>query len=268
MTTAAIAAPALDLAPAPGRALDSDATAVFVIPAYNEEDNLPRLFRELARRPEARRASSRVLVVDDGSEDGTPGLVESYRGPLAVELIRLERNQGPGAAFRAGFRAALERCGDGGLVVTLEADSTGDLNALPEMLARARSSADLVLAAWVMENVGLRRRLLSEGAGLVVRLLLGLRARTVSSFFRVYRAEALRGAFDHFGDDLIREQGFACKAELLAKLIGLGACVEEVPVALDTSQRVGKSKMPVARTMAAYWRMMARQVFSRGPAAW
>jgi dolichol-phosphate mannosyltransferase len=267
MTTAAVAAPALDLAPAPGRALDPDAAAIFVIPAYNEEENLPRLFSELARRPEVRCASSRVLVVDDGSEDGTSGLVESYRGPLAVELIRLERNQGPGAAFRAGFKAALDRCGHGGLVVTLEADSTGDLSALPEMLARARSSADLVLAAWVMENVSFQRRILSEGAGLVVRLLLGLKARTVSSFFRVYRAEALRDGFDRFGDDFIREQGFACKAEVLAKLIGLGAQVEEVPVALDTSKRVGKSKMPVARTMAAYWRMMARQVFTRRPAA-
>jgi dolichol-phosphate mannosyltransferase len=266
VTTAAIAAPALELAPAAGRLLGRDEPTVFVVPAYNEEENLPRLFTELARRPEVRRPSSRVLVVDDGSEDGTPELVASYRGPLAVELIRLERNQGPGAAFRAGFRAALDRCGERGLVVTLEADSTGDLSALPEMLDRARSSADLVLAAWVMENVSFRRRFLSEGAGLVVRVLLGLKARTVSSFFRVYRAEALQTGFDRFGDDLIREQGFACKAELLAKLTGLGARVEEVPVALDTSKRVGKSKMPVARTMAAYWRMMARQLFARGPA--
>src|SRR5438046_925589 len=101
--------------------------------------------------------------------------------------------------------------------------------------------AELVLAAWVMENVSPLRRLLSEGAGLVVRRALGLQATTVSSFFRVYRASVLRRAFERHGDELIKERGFACKAELLAKLSKLGARIEEVPVALDTSRRVGES---------------------------
>jgi dolichol-phosphate mannosyltransferase len=265
--TAAIAAAELALRAPAAPYLPDPAPTLFVIPAYNEAENLPSVLAELEHRPEAQAPLSAILVVDDGSADATPDIVLGYEGPLSVELIRLDENQGPGAAFRTGFRAALDRCGEPGLVVTMEADSTGDLAALPEMLRRARAGADLVLAAWVMENVSFTRRVLSEGAALVVRTLLGLDASTVSSFFRVYRTEALRAAFDTFGDDLIRERGFACKAEILAKMTSLGARVEEVPVGLDTSKRVGKSKMPVARTMAAYWRMMARHVFARGPAS-
>ena len=66
-----------------------------------------------------------------------------------------------------------------------------------------------------------------------------------------------------YGNDLIRERGFACKAELLAKLAALGARIEEVPVGLDSSRRVGESKMPILRTVLCYWRMMARQRFHR-----
>src|SRR5205807_7941385 len=91
-------------------------------------------------------------------------------------------------------------------------------------------------------------------------------AHTVSSFLRVYRASALRLAWERYGDDLIREEGFACKAELLSNLAKLGARIEEVPVALDTSRRVGESKMPILRTIGAYCRMLARQRLSKAPA--
>jgi dolichol-phosphate mannosyltransferase len=242
------------------------ADIVFVVPAYNEVENLPRLLADLEGRPALFPPGSRLIIVDDGSQDGTAELVDGYAGPLPAELLRLGRNQGPGAAFRAGFAAALERCAPAALVVTLEADATGDLDALPEMLERAAAGAELVLASWVMSDVGLLRRALSACAGLAVRHILGVRVHTVSSFFRVYRASVLHAAVDRYGDALIREPGFACKAELLAKLSALGARIEEVPVGLDWSQRVGDSKMPMLRTIGAYWRMMARQRWERATA--
>ena len=240
---------------------------LFVIPAYNEEANLPRLFRDLETRPALFPPGSRLYVVDDGSQDETVNIVESYTGPLPAEVIKLERNQGPGAAFRAGFAAALEGTSGEALVVTLEADTTSDLDALPEMLRLARTRAELVLASWVMVNVSRFRKVLSGGAAVVTNRILGVDAKTVSSFYRVYRASTLRKAAARYGDGLIREPGFACKAELLSKLTSLGASIEEVDVGLDTSRRVGESKMPVLRTIFHYWRLMARQRFSRDPVA-
>jgi dolichol-phosphate mannosyltransferase len=233
-------------------------TLLFVVPVYNEAENLPRLLADFEARLELFANGGRLILVDDGSTDETGALAGSYSGPAPVELVRLERNQGPGAAFRAGFAAALADCSDDAFVVTLEGDTTSDLDALPLMLERAEAGADLVLADWVMLNVGATRRLLSHAAGFVVRRGLGLRAKTVSSFFRVYRASALRRGIERHGDDFVSEAGFACKAEILFKLLALGARVEEVPVPLDWSRRLGKSKMPIFRTMLAYWRMLLR----------
>jgi len=254
-----VEAPAAPLAPL----LAKTTPILFVVPAYDEEQNLPRLFADLELRPALFPPGSRLIVVDDGSRDRTTVVVEAYDGPLPLELVRLPQHLGPGAAFRAGFAAALEGTPREALIVTLEADTTSDLDALPTMLARARAGADLVLASWVMVNVSRLRRVLSGGAALVVRRVLGIEAHTVSSFFRVYRASCLRRAGARYGDSLIREPGFACKAELLAKLAAIGARIEEVPVGLDTSRRIGESKMPVFRTVLAYWRMMARQRLER-----
>jgi dolichol-phosphate mannosyltransferase len=236
---------------------------VFVVPAFNEADNLPRLFDDLEARPSLFPPGSRLIVVDDGSGDATADIAEHYDGWLPLELIRLEQNQGPGVAFRTGFDAALEQASDRTLIVTLEADTTSDLDALPAMLEHAVGGADLVLASvhggGQMMNVSLLRRSLSRAAGVVVRMALGLDARTVSSFFRVYRASTLRDARDRFGADLIRESGFACKAELLAKIASLGARVDEVPVDLDGTRRVGESKMRILPTLAGYCRLVARR---------
>ena len=238
---------------------DGPRQLLFVIPAFNEEENLPSLFADLMAVGELLGAGSRIFIVDDGSSDGTAELVASYAGTLPVELVRLEVNEGPGAAFRVGFAAALACAGRDALIVTMEADTTSDLGALPEMIARAAGGADVVLADWTMVNVSMHRRALSTGAGWVVRRALGLEAKTVSSFFRVYRASALRAASRRHGDQLIREPGFACKAELLSKLSAMEATIVEVPVALDWSRRSGKSKMPVFRTMVAYRRMLFRE---------
>lgn len=232
---------------------------VVVIPAFNEEENLAQLFADLEERRELCDDAIRIVIVDDGSSDLTPTLIEAYDGRLPVELLRFEENQGPGAAFRAGFERALELVPDDGLIVTLEADGTGDLEALPRMLAAARGGADVVLADWKMSNVAAHRRFCSAAAGYVVRKALGIDAKTVSSFFRVYRATILRAAFAKHGDRLIRESGFACKAEILAKMAGMGARIVEEPVALDWSRRNGESKMPVLKTMVAYWRMLFRE---------
>jgi dolichol-phosphate mannosyltransferase len=231
---------------------------VFVVPVYNEAENLPRLLSDFETRPQLFESGGRLVLVDDGSTDETTRLAQAYDGPVPVELVRLGRNQGPGVAFRAGFDAALADLPDDALVVTLEGDTTSDLDTLPLMLERAAAGADLVLADWRMLNVGAARRFLSYAAGFVVRRGLGLKAKTVSSFFRVYRASALRRGIEYYGEGFVSEPGFVCKAEILVKLSALGVRVEEVPVPLDWSRRLGKSKMPVFRTMFAYWRMLLR----------
>ncbi|MET0604274.1 MAG: glycosyltransferase [Baekduia sp.] len=240
---------------------------VFVIPAFNEEENLPRLLHDLEERPMLW-SGGHVILVDDGSSDGTVAVARAYDGPVPLILVRQIRNQGAGRAFDRGFRFALELCDDDDLIVTLESDTTSDLDALEAMLAEARGGADVVLASvhadgGEMVGAGKFRESLSRAASTAVRVTAGIDASTVSSFFRVYRAGMLRSAYERHGDAFIREGGFACKAEILGKLSRMNANVAEVPVDLDASRRIGESKLKVLPTMAGYTRLMARQVATR-----
>ena len=240
--------------------------ALFVIPAYNEEGNVPRLLADLESRPELWRGG-RVVLVDDGSTDATVEVARAHAGELPIEVLEQVPNQGPGRAFDRGFRHVLASATADRLVVTLESDTTSDLDALGEMLATARSGADVVLASHhdggELVNVGAHRRFLSRAAAYAIRRTSGLDARTVSSFFRVYRAGILRRGYEAHGRSFIREGGFACKAEILIKLSHMGARVAEVPVCLDWSRREGESKLRVLPTMAGYARLMGRQAVAR-----
>src|SRR3954465_9297425 len=136
---------------------------VLVIPAYNEEANLPRLLGDLEDRP-ALWEGGHVIVVDDGSKDATAQLAAAYDGPVPLILVRQIRNQGAGRAFDRGFRLALELAGDDDFVVTLESDTTSDVDALDTMLECAREGTDVVLASHHGEgelvNVAAHRRML------------------------------------------------------------------------------------------------------------
>ena len=127
--------------------------------------------------------------------------------------------------------------------------------------------AEIVLASHhgtgELANVSAHRRFLSRAASSVIRRSGGLDASTVSSFFRVYRASVLQRGYQTYGENLIQERGFACKAEILIKLSRMGITVAEVPVILDWSKREGESKMKVLPTMGGYARMMARHTFAR-----
>jgi dolichol-phosphate mannosyltransferase len=241
--------------------------AVFVIPAYNEEANVPRLLADLETRPDLWRYGGRVVLVDDGSTDRTVEVARAHTGELPVEVLVAERNGGPGKAFDRGFRHVLALCGDDELIVTLESDTTSDLDAVEAMLAAAGAGADIVLASHhgtgELANVSAHRRFLSRAASSVIRRGGGLDASTVSSFFRVYRVQVLRDGYERYGDNLIQERGFACKAEILIKLSRMGITVAEVPVTLDWGKREGASKMKVLPTMGGYARLMARQTFAR-----
>ena len=242
---------------------------VFVIPAFNEELNVPRLLDDLEARPELW-TGGHVILVDDGSTDETVAAASAHQGELPLMVVPQIRNQGPGRAFDRGFRLALELCGQDDLVVTMESDTTSDLDALTAMLGAARDGADVVLASLKdgarLVNVARHRRALSHAASFVVRRGVGLDATTVSSFFRVYRAQILRDAYERFGADFIREPGFACKAEILVKLDGLGAEIAEVPVSVDWSSRLGESKLKLMPTMRGYARLMAREAAARARA--
>jgi len=239
----------------------------FVIPAFNEVENIPALLAGLA--PHARRLGARVVIVDDGSTDGTAEAVEAHRGDLHLAVVRHKVNRGLGTALNSGLRAALGESADDDAIVTIEADNTSDLDDLDAMLARFEEGFDLVLASVYAPGgqilgVGRWRLLASKSVSNVFRYTGGLREiHTLSGLYRAYRAGPLRLAADTYGYLLVREPGFAANVELLLKLYNAGATVAEVPTTNDWSRRRGVSKMDLRPTVLAYFRLMAAHLVGR-----
>ena len=239
----------------------------FVIPAFNEAENIPNLMADLA--PRARELGARIIFVDDGSSDGTSEAIEAHREDLHLAIVRHQVNRGLGTAINSGLRAALGESQDGDAIVTLEADNTSDLDDLPAMLAKFNQGADVVLASVYAPGgriVGVEpwRLAASKAVSNTFRYAGGLKEiHTLSSLYRIYRAGTLRRAAETYGWLLVREPGFAANVELLLKLYNAGATVSEVPTINDWSRRLGVSKMNTRRTVVAYGRLMAAHIVGR-----
>jgi dolichol-phosphate mannosyltransferase len=239
----------------------------FVIPAYNESENIPRLMADLA--PVARELGARVIFVDDGSTDGTSEVIAAHRDSMHLAIVRHTVNRGLGTAINSGLRAALGESHDDDAIVTLEADNTSDLSDLPRMLESFAAGSDVVLASVYAPGgrilgVAPWRLAASKAVSNVFRYTGWLhQIHTLSSLYRVYRAGTLRRAAETYGYLLVREPGFAANVELLLKLYNAGAQVTEVPTVNDWSRRLGTSKMSLRPTVLAYGRLMAAHLVGR-----
>jgi dolichol-phosphate mannosyltransferase len=230
---------------------------------YNEAANIPMLASNLFARQESDR--DYYVLVDDGSTDGTGAAVEAAFLGKAYHYLRLDLNQGPGRAFDAGFAFILDRFSEDDLrVVTMEGDNTSDLSVLPAMLEAAGAGHDLVLASVYAPGGGFSRpsrfrRLVSNMANGLLRLVFRLHIRTLTSFYRVYRLGLLRRIRQRYGC-LCAERGFICKVELLLRARACRARITEVPVVLQSHLRKGKSKMKVLRTGWEYLMFIRRHL--------
>ena len=226
-----------------------------VLPAYNEEQDLPPLLERIGNALTAAQCSYRILVVDDGSCDRTVEVVQDAQRKLPITLVRHPRNMGLGAAIRTGLSEAAK---DDGVVITMDADNSQDPALIPAMVNRIMEGYDVVIASRFQkggQEVGVapHRVVLSHGAGHVMRLAVRYSGvRDYSCGYRAYTAGILRALQEAYGQDFVHENGFACMFELLVKLKKIGARASEVPLVLRYDLKTGPSKMRVGRTLARY----------------
>jgi dolichol-phosphate mannosyltransferase len=238
---------------------------VVMLPAYNESEAMRPLLEGIAATFRTIPGPASVLVVDDGSTDGTASAAKRKAGELglSLEVAVHETNQGLGQALRTGFLRAHEILGGDGVLVVMDADNTHDPALIPAMLAKLEDGCDVVIASRYApggKEIGLSplRRLMSRGASLALAVFLPVRgARDYSCGYRAYRGSVIARAFEVYGDDLIVEDGFVSSAEILVKLAGLPARVGEVPLILRYDLKGGASKMRVGQTIGRYLLLMA-----------
>jgi dolichol-phosphate mannosyltransferase len=220
-----------------------------VIPTYNERENLPGVIdRTMAAVPTAH-----VLVVDDGSPDGTGTLADERAArDDRVHVLHRPGKAGLGAAYVAGFGWALER--DYDAVVEMDADGSHAPEQLPDLLA-ALDGADLVLGSrWVPGGAVVdwprHRELLSRGGNAYTRLMLGLPVRDATGGYRVYR----RAVLERVALGEVASQGYCFQVDLVWRAWLAGFTVTEVPIRF-VERVAGASKMNRAIVSEALWRV-------------
>lgn len=242
---------------------------IFIIPAYNEEDNLKMLLENTRSFAETNNYRYQIIVINDGSTDGTMQVLKDFKEKMPLVILDQGRNKGPGEAFKRGFAYAAERADDEDIIISKEADNTSDLSILPQMLNKIDLGNDIALASCYMsggsvKGTNLYRRILSKGANFLLRFLTSLKGiHTFSSFYRAYRARLIKRAYKVYGDRLIQDKGFSCMTELLLKLSKLNIRIAEVPMVLDGGFRSGKSKKKTLKTIVAYSRLIAKNLLNK-----
>jgi dolichol-phosphate mannosyltransferase len=229
--------------------------ATVCLPTYNERENLERMVNALG---EVLPDGGRVLVIDDGSPDGTGAIADRLATELGfVGVLHRERKEGLGPAYLAGFTRALDEGAD--LVLEMDCDFSHDPADVPRLITAAEH-ADLVLGSRYVPggdipNWGLLRRFISRGGCVYAQVLLGLPLRDLTGGFKCYRRQVLEtidlGAID--------SKGYAFQIETTYRTVRKGFRVVEVPITF-VDREEGGSKMSKTIVAEAVWKVPALRV--------
>jgi dolichol-phosphate mannosyltransferase len=222
--------------------------ALVIVPTYNEKANIRRLIESVLAQDDR----IDMLIVDDGSPDGTGEIVEEIRrSNPRVHLLSRPRKMGLGTAYVAGFRWALAR--DYAFVLEMDADFSHDPVHLPQFLA-AIENADLVLGSRYQEgrvtvvNWPINRLLLSYLANMYARAITGLHVWDATGGFKCFRRSVLEAIdLDH-----VRSNGYAFQIEMTFRAVRKHFRIAEIPIVF-VDRTEGTSKMSKHIVREAVW---------------
>jgi dolichol-phosphate mannosyltransferase len=230
--------------------------ALVIVPTYNERDNLPVVVAALLRIPHVA-----VLIVDDGSPDGTGNVADALAGERDGRVSVLHRTgpRGLGLSYIDGMQRALRT--DASLICQMDADLSHDPADVPRLL-EAGAHADLVIGSRYVpggriENWPKRRVMLSAFANWYVRAITGLSIEDSTSGFRCWRREALQRLPLH----RIASNGYAFLVELVWEAASTGCRITEVPITF-VERRHGASKLSgrvIVESALVPWRLATRR---------
>lgn len=222
------------------------AAPLVVIPTYQEAENIATVLERVRRV-----ADVHVLVVDDGSPDGTAALAEAAGRDLGqVHVLRRAQKAGLGSAYRAGFAWGLDRGAT--VLVEMDADLSHDPAALPSLLGPAMADeADLVIGSryvrgGTIPNWAWHRRKLSRWGNRYAGLVLGLPVQDATAGYRAYRADMIR----RIDLSSIRADGYGFQIEMAYRVHQLGGRILERPISF-ADRTMGDSKMSNAIVLEA-----------------
>ena len=222
--------------------------ALVIVPTYNERENITRLIGSILEQD----TRLEILVVDDGSPDGTGDIVEGLmQHETRVHILKRPRKMGLGTAYIAGFHWALQESFD--LVFEMDADFSHDPAHLPQFLS-AVEGADLVLGSRYREgkvtvvNWPIKRLLLSYFANVYARVVTGLPVWDATGGFKCFRRKVLEAIdLSH-----VRSNGYAFQIEMSFRAWRKHFKIVEIPIVF-VDRTEGQSKMSRAIVREAIW---------------
>ena len=233
-----------------------------ILPTYNEAENIAALVAAALPQLAATGREHRILVVDDGSPDGTGEIADrlAAENPGRVEVLHRASKDGIGPAYLAGFGRAL--AGGADLLMEMDSDFSHDPADIPRLVAAAER-ADLVLGSRYVPGGGVTdwgrgRRLISRGGSLYARAILGIPVNDLTGGFKCFNRRVLE-RLDLTGIDA---DGYGFQIEMTYRAIKAGFTVEEVPI-LFRDRRVGSSKMSARIAVEAFWKVPLLRLRSR-----
>ena len=236
----------------------------FALPAYNEEKDLAKLLEAFQRQMRSSGFDYHVVIVDDGSTDGTPQIIREWSSTVPMDVVQHVKNSGLGETIRDALYLSADLAEPDDVVVTMDADNTHSPSLIPEMVKAIEEGSDVVIASRYRHGskvVGLSplRHLMSYGARFLFQIVFPTKGvRDYTCGFRAYRASVLQSAFARYGRTFVQERGFAAMAEILLKLRAMNPGFSEVPMILRYDFKSGDSKMNVGATVMKTLRMVRR----------
>jgi dolichol-phosphate mannosyltransferase len=233
--------------------------ALVVVPTYDEAANIARLIPAILKQ-----GPMDVLVVDDGSPDGTAGIVRSIaEQDSRVHLLERKGKQGLGTAYVAGFKFAIQH--EYEYIFEMDADFSHDPNEIPVFLERIKD-ADLVIGSRYTKGVRvlnwpIKRLLLSYFANVYTRILIGLPLNDATGGFKCYR----RAVLEAINLEKIRSNGYAFQIEMSYKAWRKGFRLAEIPI-IFLERQSGASKMSKNIVYEAFfmlWKLLAMNLFRK-----
>jgi dolichol-phosphate mannosyltransferase len=227
------------------------------LPTYNEHDNIEPMVRALGDVLDT--TTDHVLVIDDGSPDGTGEIADRLAAELPwAEVLHRSRKEGLGTAYLAGFRIALER--NARLIVEIDCDFSHDPADVPRLIAACEEGADLALGSRYVEgggtsDWGLGRRVVSAAGSLYARMILGVDVRDLTGGFKCFKREVL----ETIDLDAIAARGYAFQIETTYRALRAGFTVRELPIQF-ADRVVGGSKMTRSIVAEAIWKVPALRI--------
>lgn len=238
-----------------------------VLPAFNEERDLPPLLERLADAMVEAGLAYTVVLVDDGSRDQTVPAARRLAAelPFPLELVPHPVNLGLGASIRDGLLAAIEKADARDVVITMDADNSHTPELIGRMVGLVGEGNDVVIASRYRQGSRVRgvpftRRVLSGlGRWLFTAVFPTPGLRDFTCGYRAYRAGLLQEAARRYGSGLFDQDGFQAMVDILLKLRRMDVVFHEVPLILRYDLKEGASKMRVWSTIRKTLALMVRR---------